>query len=573
MDGSRSSRVSGRPFWSVLSVLLIALIGLSGCGVGGAATGSALVLSGSHPSASAHKIGGTVTIDNVNGSLWTCSFNPYSSSSALLAAGILYEPLYYVNSLNNSTRPWLATRYRWGKGNQTLTFTMRKGVKWTDGKALTAADVAFTFNLEKKFSGLDLQAVWSVLSSVKAHGSTVVFTFKHAAVPFFYYIADQNYILPQHLWSKIKNPVTYTDSHPVGSGPFKVQSCSPQNITYVRNPHYWQSGRPYISKVQYPAFMGNNAGNLYLADGKANWGGQFIPNINTYYLSRDRAHRHNWDPPATNDIGLFENLKQAPLNNVKVRQALSYAINRSTVSRLGVYGYLPPADQTGIILPNDRSWFDKNLSTRYGYNKNFGYNPGKAKSLLRSAGYKLSGGFFTKGGKRLSLSIINVGGFTDWVAEVKIITDQLRAIGVNASAQNLSDNDYLARGSSGHFQLAYGAGNLSGGPTPYYFLRQLLDSGNIGNSNWSRYRSTSLDRLFDQYSATNNSGRQHSIIRQVESTMVSQVPFVAVLEDVNWFQYDTSQIVGWPTPSNPYANPAPYNTPDMEVVLTRVHLK
>jgi peptide/nickel transport system substrate-binding protein len=55
--------------------------------------------------------------------------------------------------------------------------------------------------------------------------------------------------------------------------------------------------------------------------------------------------------------------------------------------------------------------------------------------------------------------------------------------------------------------------------------------------------------------------------------MVNDVPFVPILENVNWFQYDTSKIVGWPTPSNPYASPAPYNTPDWEVILTTVHLK
>ena len=73
-----------------------------------------------------------------------------------------------------------------GDGNKTLTFTIRDGVEWTDGTPMTAADVAFTFNLMKKFPGLDLNSLWSVLSSVTQQGNQVSMTFKSAAVPYFY---------------------------------------------------------------------------------------------------------------------------------------------------------------------------------------------------------------------------------------------------------------------------------------------------------------------------------------------------------------------------------------------------
>src|SRR5207248_6736174 len=102
--------------------------------------------------------------------------------------------------------PWLAQSWAYSNGNKTLTFTMRNGLKWTDGKPLTAADVAFTFNMLKANKALDINAVWSVLSSVTAQGNTVVMTFKAPAVTYFYYIADQVAIVPQHIWSKISDP-------------------------------------------------------------------------------------------------------------------------------------------------------------------------------------------------------------------------------------------------------------------------------------------------------------------------------------------------------------------------------
>jgi len=97
-----------------------------------------------------------------------------------------------------------------------------------------------------------------VLQSVTQSGNQVVFTFKAPSVPYFYYVGDQIPIVPEHIWSTIANPVTYADSNPIGTGAFMVQSCTPQNITYVANPHYWQPGLPKVAKVLYPAFTSND---------------------------------------------------------------------------------------------------------------------------------------------------------------------------------------------------------------------------------------------------------------------------------------------------------------------------
>ncbi len=567
--------VNRKPLWASLVSSVLVVILLAACGPNGGLSQTLAVAPALHPGASPHvKMGGTVIIDNVGGSLWTCGFNPYGPSTAGLAAGIMYEPLVYINPLNNSQRSWLSTGYTWGNGNKTLTFSMRPGVKWSDGKPLTAADVVFTFNLMKKFSGLDLQAVWTVLSGVRQQGNKVIFSFKHPAVPFFYYIADQNFILPQHIWSKIKNPVTYNDSKPVGSGPFLMKSCSPQDITYVRNPNYWQKGKPYISEVRYPAFLDNQPGNLFLAQGKANWGGQYVPNVKAYYLSRDTTNRHIWYPPAGSDVLLYLNQTVYPLNIRAVRQAISYGVNRTKVSQLGVYGYLPPANQLGIIQPTWQSWYNKSVGAGYGAS----YNMAKARTLLKSAGFTLgSNGIFQKGGKPLSLSLINNSGYTDWVAETALVRDSLRAVGIDVKLQNVSGNLITSDTGSGHFQMVYFS--PTGGPTPYYQFRQLLYGANsapIGQtaaSNYERYHSTAVDNLLDAYAKTSNVAQQHAIINQIQAVMVRDVPVVPVLQNVNWFQYDTSQIVGWPTPQNPYASPAPYNYPDWEVILTTVHQK
>ncbi len=222
-----------------------------------------------------------------------------------LSFGPVYEPLVFVNALQSGkTTPWLASSFAWSNGNKTLTFTIRKGVKFSDGSPMSAADVAFTFNLLKKFKALDLNSVWSVLSSVTQQGDNVVMNFKSPAVPYFYYIADQVGIVPMKIWSKLSNPVNFTDKNPIGTGAYTVK-CSPQLITYTASKHYYQPGEPHIGTILYPSYTSNDPANLDLATGKAQWGGQFIPSINKFYTSKSPSY-HYWFPPVDERVHVHQ---------------------------------------------------------------------------------------------------------------------------------------------------------------------------------------------------------------------------------------------------------------------------
>src|SRR6266851_5006485 len=276
----------------LMTVAVLATAGLLAAACGGSSSSSGTSSSGPN---------GVLTIDNESGGTWACDFNPFNLSYISYSLGNVYEPLVFINTLNSGqATPWLATSWAWGNGNKTLTFTIRNGVKFSNGDPLTAADVAYTFNLLKAHKTLDINSVWSVLSSVTQQGSDkVVMTLKTGAVPYFYYIGDQVAIVDQKVWSKIANPVTYPDKNPVGTGAFKVGNCTPQNIKYSANPHYWQKGLPKVATVNYPSFLTNDTANTYLATGSAQWGGQFIPNIQQFYTSKSPNY-HYWFPPVAN---------------------------------------------------------------------------------------------------------------------------------------------------------------------------------------------------------------------------------------------------------------------------------
>jgi len=534
-------------------------------------------------SASSTSVGGKLVIDSYMGTTWPCTFNPFNPALNFLTVGFTYETLEYINDLQSGTsqaQPWLATGSAWSNNFETLTFTIRSGVKWNDGQPFSAADVAYTFNAMATSPALDLNALWKAdggpLTAVAVQGSNqVVFTFDTAAQTYFYYVADQLPIVPEHIWASISKPVTYTDSHPIGTGPYLVHDCTGENIEYQRNPDYWQPGLPKIETVNYPAFTQNTAANEDLAFGNAQWGGQYIADIQGYYLSKNTTDYHDWFPPLQN-VTLFPNLTDKLLS-LPVREAISLGIDRAKVSELGESGYEPPANQDGIVQPTFSSWNDSAYSSEYPY------DPSKAGTILENAGYKkVDGVFQSPSGQPLSFSVVNIGDYPDWVADLTIITDELAQIGIQLKVDELSSTTYDSDVYNGDFQLAYDA--ETGGPTPYFELRQWLygpNSAPIGqtaSTNWERFdastagaESTTVDNLFNSYAATTSLATQESITDQLEHVMVAQVPVIPVVESVDWYEYDTANLSGWPTQQNPYAQPSPYVVPDLEVVL--LHLR
>jgi len=488
---------------------------------------------------------------------FTEEFSPYSSSTDYGSRGMIYETLLFFDSLNGTTTPWLAQSYQFSSDAKTITFHLRQDVKWSDGQAFTADDVVFTLNMLKQYPAADGNGLWQTIQSVSSTDQyTVVVTLKKPSSPILWYLGGQTWIVPKHLWSSVGDPTKYVDSKPVGTGPFLLNSFTPQLIDLKKNTNYWQPGKPQVTELRFPSFDSNTSAQLLLSNGGVDWTGLFTPNIQQTYVSRDAAHNHYWFPP-NNVVTLYLNDAKAPFNQLSVREAISDAIDRNQLYKVGESGYEPPASPTGLVLPANQSFLDSTYSS-----SKFTLDTAKAKSLLQSSGANVSGKSFT---------IDVVTGWTDWVTDCQIIATELKAIGINATVNALSYNAYFSALQQGNFDMAISWTNP--GPTPYYLYNSMLNSTNtaaLGQnaaSNFERWSDSTTDQLLNQYATSADPNVQKQAINGLQKIMVEQMPTIPLVFGATWNEYSTAKFTGWPSASNPYAAPAPFNYPDSEVVV------
>jgi peptide/nickel transport system substrate-binding protein len=486
--------------------------------------------------------------------------------------GLIYETLLFFNREDGSVKPWLASSYQLSNNATTITFKLRSGVKWSDGKPFTSADVVFTLNLIHNHPAVDYSSIWNVIKGVSApDDQTVVVTLKQPSSPLLWYLGGQTYILPQHLWSNVSNPVTYTNPNPVGTGPYLLKSFSPQLYVFDRNPHFWQPGKPYINELRYPSFNSNTSADLLLSQGAVDWTGLFTPNVNKTFVSRDPVHNHYWFPP-NNVVTLYLNLTKHPFNTLAVRQAISAAIDRNKLYNVGEGGYEPPAHPTGLVLPANKNF----LSPTYA-KASFAVDTAKVASLLQGAGFRKGndGIYVDKSGNRLAFNINVVSGWTDWVTDSQIMASNLQAVGMDVKVNTISFNAYYGSLQTGTFDTAISW--TSPGPTPYFLYNSMLASTNtapIGQpatSNFERWSDPTTDKLLQQYTSSPDPAVQQEAIAGIQKIMVEQLPTIPLIYGATWYEYSTAHFVGWPDQQHPYAMPAPYAYPDEEIVVLNLH--
>jgi peptide/nickel transport system substrate-binding protein len=503
----------------------------------------------------------------------TRDFNPFSSTAAdniLGATYMIYDPLMQFDLLKSPAAqyPWLATSYNWTNGGKTITFTLRSGVKFTNGEPFNASVASWEFNLIAKNAAINTSGL-PILNSTAPNATTLVINFKQSVYTLLYYIANTP-MIPEGIWSKVGNPATYPDSNPVGTGPYMLQSFSPSaGVFLTRNTHYW-GGVPKVARLEFPEYDSNTDANLALEQDQLDWAGNFVQNIKTAWVAKDPATDKYWDYGLQTET-LIPNLTKAPLNSLPVREAISYGLNRTEISNVGEDYQQPPVtgpgSLTGITLPLDSSYVTPATSSYVAT-----YDPTKAKQILEAAGWKMgSNGFFQKGGTTLAFSIEDPSAYTDFITDDTIMASELKSIGMDVTVNGTSVQKWTTDLQTGNFQAITHWGN--GGPTPYFLYDNWLDTnltapiGKTANGDYERYYNTTAENDLKSFAGTNDTATQQADVVSMEKIVATQLPVIPLFYGVAWFEYNTSKFTGWPSPTNPYAPGEPTNPFDEYTVL------
>src|SRR6266566_3135790 len=551
-DGLMRRLHSHRRFLAVGAAGLLAA-GLAACSSSGSSSGSS-------STTGAATTGKTLVMESSPESTITQAFNPFVPTGApwgMGATGLIYEPLIQFNlAAPPKYYPWLATSYAWSNGGKTLTFAIRQGVKWNDGQPFTPADVVFTFNLLKANAAMNLNGV--KYGTITASGNNVVLNFATAQFTNLQSIAGTA-MVPEHIWKSISNPATFADPSPVGTGPMKLGSFTPQGFTLVKNTSYWQASQVQVPKVFFPVYTSNTSALSALFSGQIDWTGNYIPGLQKSFISTNPNFHHHWEAPGGTN-SLVPNLNKWPTNQLPVRQAISAAINRQLLASEGESGLENPVlNATGLTPQLFDAWSGPVASMTISATG----SAAAAKQILQKAGYTMgSNGFFAKGGKTVSITITNPSAYTDYAQVDSLVAQQLRAAGIDASFQGQSVDAWNADVASGNFQLTSQWSN--GGITPYQmydgWLDSALSSGKTATGNYERLKDPAVDQMLAKLAGAETTAQQTAALEPIAKYVAANLPIIPTTTASQWFQYISQNYVGWPTPDNPYETGQPSGT-------------
>jgi peptide/nickel transport system substrate-binding protein len=391
-------------------VTVASLLILAACGSSGSSSSS------SSGSAGGPTRGGNLTFAAVQDAESMNATTVFDNNSIWIFEQI-YQTLYTVTNNGKGVKPWLATSYTMSPDKKTYTFQLRKGVKFSNGKPMTSADVKFSIDQNRKatqgWAYLD-----SAIASVDAPSpETVVIHLKFPWAPL---LADlsifANGIVPNNYGGETESQFY---QHPIGTGPFKWDYWHKGSaLKLVRNPYYWQPGKPYLNSITWTDVPNDNTRELQLKGGQAQidqtpaWSTvaslKSTPNVNMFLFPSTQ----------TNYLAFNETVK--PFQDVHVRRAISLAINRSALVKAVLFGNGKPANS---LFPPQVPYYQKSTP-------GLQYNLSQAKAEMAKS--SVPHGFTT--------TVLIPSGNSDYLTISTILQSELKPLGIKVKIQQLDPN-------------------------------------------------------------------------------------------------------------------------------------
>ena len=433
------------------------------------------------------------------------TLDPIKSAAAgdIEVLGQLYSRLLRNAPDGSELLPGLAESWEVSEDGLRYTFRLRDA-QFSDGSPVTAEDVVFSFLRLRDQEDSAYNSMFQVIETVEAvDEKTVVFTLEYPAAPFLGSVEMFNAgIVPKAAVEAMGDDAFA--QNPISSGPFKLKEWRPNDrVILERNPHYWREGLPYLDEVEIIEVSDENTRVSMLRAGEVDViSGTPWSQVDTLMAQEDI--RVPLDPSSIINV-LLVNHQAAPLDDVRVRQAIARAIDTKSIVEAVTFGYGVPANST---LPNALTYYDAELPA-------IPYAPEEARALLEEAGAV---------GASVEVMITSGSSYNTQIAQ--LLQAQLGAAGLNVTIATVDSPTWWERVTTADY-----------GITPSWWYNETTDPdqavrwalcGSCGNSAfYSYYENPELDALVEQAVRELDPavrGELYSEIQRVSLEEVAQVP-------------------------------------------------
>lgn len=444
------------------------------------------------------------------------SLNPDGAAddNLYLIAQNMLRRLVALDVTKGSLVPEAAEEWGYNDDATELTFKLREDLKWSDGEALNAEDVKYTFDAIKENKAATFNPYMDNVEEVAAPDDyTVVFKLKKADVSFVSKLGWYGcFILPEHVWN---NGQSWDDNEaaktPVTCGPFKYDSRKPgESITLVADENYPDGST--VSKLVFSIIPDEATAVQALQNGEIDYM-EMVPS--SYYEELDgnsatTVFLNEYPSP----VRMVYNFANKDLAKQEVRTAIAMAVDRDSISQK-VFNSIMPAEYS--IYPSSIEWASNTEDVAPSLDIE------GAKALLEKAGYKAdSDGMYIKG---LEISVFEGNGYPD---TAKLIKASLESIGIEA---DVLVSEYSAWENKVTINQDFDICLLGGfmGPDPSGMASRVVTGG---ESNVGGYSNKTIDDLMTEGNQTPGQEERAAIYKEAQTILAEELPYVPIVSYV-----------------------------------------
>jgi peptide/nickel transport system substrate-binding protein len=426
---------------------------------------------------------------------------------------VLYDQHKPQNSME-TIQPELATSWSWSEDRTKLTFRLREGVKWHDGKPFTSADVKCTFEMlagksQNRFRKNPRKDWYANVADVTTEGDfQATFHLKRPQPAVLAMLASgYSPIYACHVSAAQQR------TNPIGTGPFKfVELKQNESIKLTKNTDYWKKGRPYLDGIEYTILPNRSTAILGLVSGKFDMSFPTEVSIPLVKDVKSQSPQMVCTIEQSNvSTNLIINRESPPFNGANIRRAVALALDRKAFtdilsegrSAIGAAMLPPPAGVWG--MPPEE------LKTVIGYDGDVKKNRDEARKLMEKAGYGND--------KRLKLKIStrNLAQYRD---PAVILIDQLKDIYIDGELDVIESGIWFAKVARKEYQIGL---NLTGAGIDDPDQTFYENFGCGSERNYTQYCNKDLERLFDEQSAETDVDKRKKLVWEIDRKLQEDV--------------------------------------------------